>query len=154
MTWEGAVVDPSSIGFELKPVTFPVERGKIREFARAIRAENPVYLESECPPAPLTFTRTFLHWGDALLDAYLELGVDVTRTVHGGQEFEYLARVCAGDVLTMTGKLVDVYTKQGAKGGSLQFIVFEWTYTNQHGAVAVRSRNTTIVTSRAVRERV
>jgi hypothetical protein len=143
------MVDVSHIGTEVEPVTFPVERGRIRDYARAIREDNPIYFESKVPPAPLTFAHTFLAWGDNLLRTYDEIGIDRTRSLHGGIQFEYLQPLRAGDELTMTGKLADVYTKEGSRGGTLTFIIFDWVFTNQHGHVAVRVRNTTIQTDRA-----
>lgn len=143
------MIDKKHIGMELEPVTFPVERGKIRELARAIHDDNPVYFSSEHPPAPLIFSRTFIAWSDNLVNAFAEIGVDLSRILHGGFELEYLEPVNAGDTLTMTGRLADVYVKQSSRGGELEFIVFDWEFTNQHGRVAIRSRNTTIQTASA-----
>jgi hypothetical protein len=142
------MVDVSKLGARMKPLTFTVEAGKIREFARAIRDDNPVY-HGERPPAPLTFLRTFLNHGDNLQDSFAEIGVDIRRILHGGQEFEYLEPVLAGDVLTVTATFTDYYTKPGKRGGMLEFVIYEWVFTNQHGRVAARSTNTTIQTSRA-----
>lgn len=143
-------IDASKVGMEFEPLTFQVERGKIVEVARAIREDNPVYFDTDRPPAPLTFSRTFVVWGDSVVKAYQSIGVDMTRIVHGGQEFEFFEPVYAGDTLTMTGKLLDVYSKEGKRGGLLQFIVWQWTYTNQHGRVALTTTNTTIQTSQSV----
>ena len=142
------LVDATKLGAQMRPVTFTVEAGKIREFARAIRDDNPVYF-SERPPAPLTFLRTFINHGDNLQDSFAEIGVDIRRILHGGQEFEYLEPVYAGDVITVTATFTDYYTKPGRRGGLLEFVVYEWVFTNQHGRVAMRSKNITIQTSKA-----
>ena len=51
------MADKSLIGTEMGTVTFPVERGKIREIATTVLVDHPVYKE-ERPPAPLTFSMT------------------------------------------------------------------------------------------------
>ena len=91
------MIDKAHIGMELEPVTFPVERGKVRELARAIHDDNPVYFDSEHPPAPLIFSRTFIAWSDNLVDAFARIGVDLSRILHGGFELEYLEPVNAGE---------------------------------------------------------
>ncbi|MEA3486688.1 MAG: MaoC family dehydratase N-terminal domain-containing protein, partial [Thermodesulfobacteriota bacterium] len=57
------MADLSKIGTEYSPIIWEVERGKIREFAKAIGDPNPVYLDKEAAiaegykdtPAPPTF---------------------------------------------------------------------------------------------------
>jgi hypothetical protein len=142
------MVDASKLGAQMKPLTFTVEAGKIREFARAIRDDNPAYF-GELPPAPLTFLRTFINHGDNLQESFADIGVDIRRILHGGQEFEYFEPVVAGDELTVTATFTDYYTKAGKRGGMLEFVIYEWVFTNQHGRVAARSVNTTIQTSQA-----
>jgi N-terminal half of MaoC dehydratase len=141
--------DESAIGREIEPFEFPVERGKIRELATAILDDNPVYFEAEDPPAPLTFTRTMNLWSDNYVQHVMGLGVDLHRMLHGGQDYEYLGPVRAGDVLTVRGRLAETYTKEGKRGGVLRFIVHELTFTNQAGEEVIRTRNVTIETSQA-----
>ena len=141
-------IDRSLIGTEIEPFSFPVERGKIREFATAILDERPEYLDDPNPPAPLTFTRTMNLWSNNFIDHVLGGGADVERVLQGGQEFEYLKPVLAGDTLTVHAKLAEVYTKEGQRGGLLTFMIYEYTFVNQDGDVAIKSRNMTIETSR------
>jgi hypothetical protein len=142
------MVDPSKLGARMEPLTFVVEAGKIREFARALRDDNPIY-QGEHPVAPPTFLRTFISHGDNLQNSFAEIGIDLGRILHGGQEFEYLEPIRAGDELTVTATFTDYSTKPGRRGGMLEFVVYEWVFTNQHGRVVARSRNTTIQTSQA-----
>jgi len=60
--------------------------------------------------------------------------------VHGESEFEYLAPVCAGDVLTVRIKVKDYYQKEGKRGGKMNFITVESTYTNQEGELVQKDR--------------
>ena len=55
------MADKSIIGTDLGTVTFPVERGKVREFANAILEDNPAFQEQDAP-APLTFSMTRSFW--------------------------------------------------------------------------------------------
>ena len=41
------MADKSLIGKTAKPFTMPIEWGKVREFARAIKDRNPVYFDPE-----------------------------------------------------------------------------------------------------------
>jgi len=136
-------------GASLGTTTFPVERGKVREFASAIFDDNPVYVDEETPLAPPTFTMTSQFWPATLDGPMPDLGIDFARVVHGEQEFEYIEPIRAGDVLTGEIKVADAYSKEGKRGGTLTFVVLETRFTNQHGKEAVVARATIIETSKA-----
>jgi acyl dehydratase len=78
--------------------------------------------------------------GPAILDP--EVGINLALMLHGSQEFHWEEPVCAGDVITTTAKLNDVFEKDG-KG----FYVFESTSVNQDGKQTVRGVWTNIVRS-------
>jgi acyl dehydratase len=99
---------------------------------------------------PPTFTMTLGFWDDGRSRPLLTY--DVRRLLHGEQEFEYLAPVYAGDVLTATARVADVYEKAGSRGGSMTFGVLETTFTNQHGEKVLISRSTLIETAGAVKK--
>ncbi len=136
-------------GASLGHKTFPVERGKIREFATAILDDNPIYLEDEKPLAPPTFTMTNQFWPATFDEPPPDLGIDFARVVHGEQDFEYLEPIRAGDVLTGEITVADVFTKEGKRGGTLTFVVLETRFTNQHGKEAVVAPATIIETAKA-----
>jgi hypothetical protein len=142
-------MDESLKGASRGRVTFPVERGKVREFATAILDDNPLYLEEERPPAPPTFTMTHQFWPATFDEPPPDLGINFARVVHGEQEFEYLEPIRAGDVLTGEITVADAYTKEGKRGGTLTFVVLETRFTNQLGKEAVVARATIIETSKA-----
>jgi acyl dehydratase len=146
------MVDKSVIGHEVPGATMVVERGKIMEFARAILDENPIYLDDPAPATPPTFTMAIAHWpapaggqGARLAD----LGLDVLRILHAGQEFEYLGEVRAGDVLTTRSRISDLYEKEGKRGATLTFVKSETTFTNQRGEDVLVSRTVLVQTSKA-----
>jgi len=64
-------VDESAIGRTGEPVTMHVERGKIQEFARAIKDDDPLYYDETHAAReaggimpPVTFLQTVAHWDD------------------------------------------------------------------------------------------
>ncbi len=63
--------------------------------------------------------------------------------LNGGNRFEYFAPVRAGDRITATGRVADVYEKEGSSG-NLLFIVFETDYVNQDDQLVARVRSTAI----------
>ena len=150
-------VDKSFIGKKSEPVTMHVERGKIREFARAIKDDDPLYFDEAYATRtaggimpPVTFLQTLSHWDDGR--GRLRLPFDLKRVLHGEQEYEFLAPIHVGDVLTAVSTLVDVYEKPGKRGGSMNFAVTETEYRNQQGALVARARHITIETGQIVKD--
>ena len=133
------MADKSLIGTDLGTVTFPVERGKVREFANAILEDNPVYQDAQAP-APLTFSMTRSFWPTEGGDMS-KININYAMVVHGGQEFEYLGPVKVGDTLTGRTRVADAYEKEGKRGGVMSFYVFETTFANQNGEDVLISRN-------------
>lgn len=135
-----------AIGTVLGEVTFPVELGKVREFAQAVLADNPEY-DRGAPDgtvAPPTFLQTLALWepeGGAQLP---DIGLDYLRVLHGEQEFEYFAPIYVGDELTATSRVSDIYSKPSTKGGDLWFVVFENEFENQRGERVAVSRMTLV----------
>ena len=93
------------VGKEYPPFPVTIERGKIKEFARAIGDLNPFYLDDDVGRAsewgdliaPPTFATTFRD-DDADTGALLrDLGTDVARLLHGEQEFELLRQIRPGE---------------------------------------------------------
>ncbi|MGH2785184.1 MAG: FAS1-like dehydratase domain-containing protein [Actinomycetota bacterium] len=145
------MVDKSIVGAEMGGSWMMVERGKIREFAKAILDDNPAY-EGDDPPVPPTFTMAMAHWpapsggGGANLS---KLGLDLLRVLHGGQEYEYLGEIKEGDKLSTRSRISDVYEKEGKRGGTLTFVTSETTFTNQRGEDVLIARTILVQTSKA-----
>jgi hydroxyacyl-ACP dehydratase HTD2-like protein with hotdog domain len=77
------------------------------------------------------------------MDTFLELGLNFMTLVHGEQEFEYRRPIRAGETLTLTGRIADVYEKTGGSG-TLDFVVLETEATDADGRQVFFSRNTLI----------
>jgi acyl dehydratase len=112
-------------------VLFPVERGKIIEFARAVRSQSPLHYDIDAARdcgyadllAPLTFSNCIAHWsgGDAT-QVPVALGLDVSRVVHGEQRYRFNRPMVAGDVLTARRWVSDVRTKPARSGGDMTLV--------------------------------
>ena len=64
-----------------------------------------------------------------------EVGVEFGRTqMHAGQRVQPIAPIYAGDTLTASSKLKDVYAKTG-RSGTMVFIVWETTFRNQDSEI-------------------
>lgn len=150
-------VDKSYIGRTGEPITMHVERGKVREFARAIKDEDPLYVDEAYAQQeaggimpPLTFLQTISHWDDGR--GRPRVPFDLKRVLHGEQEYEFLEPIYVGDALTAVSTIVDIYEKPGKRGGSMSFAVTETTYTNQRGRLVARARHITIETGQVVKD--
>ena len=151
-------VDKSYIGRSGAPVTMHVERGKIREFARAIKDDDPMYFDEAHATReaggimpPVTFLQTVTHW-DNDGSSRVRVPFDLKRVLHGEQEYEFLKPIHAGDVLTAVSRIVDLYEKPGKRGGSMSFAVTETEYKNERGELVARARHITIETGQVVKD--
>jgi len=136
------------VGKSWPAATYEVGREKIREYAQAIGADSPVYVDREAAraagfrdvAAPPMFA--VVYSAPAMAPAVLdpEVGIDFARMVHGGQEFEWGEPVCAGDEITTAASCLEI-TERDGKG----FYVFESVSENQRGERVVRGVWTNIV---------
>ena len=93
-------------------------------------------------PAPPTFLfAAELDSGglDQLLD---ELQVPIAKILHGEQGFVYHLRVLAGDTITVTSTIDDIYDK---KNGALEFVVKSSRAVNQRGEHVADLRSVIVV---------
>jgi acyl dehydratase len=150
------MVDKNMLGMEFPGPTWDIEKGKIKEFANAIEDPNPIFRDEEAAkaaglpgiPAPLTFLVTEIFHFDEKTPRP-DYKVDLRRILDGGTEYEYIKPVIAGDTITSSTKVTDIYEKKGRRGGTMTFLVAETTYKNQNDEVCVISRGTLIETSQA-----
>ena len=145
----------------IRPPAFPVERGKVHEFANAILDDHPCYHdEAEARdaglpsvPAPPTFVMASALFEGASGRAPAEVeSFDMRFALHGAQEFVFERPLLAGDVLTGEPGEVRSYEKRGGRGGRMKFVEFETVYRDRDGSIVVRSRTTAIQTEGVVKE--
>jgi hypothetical protein len=141
------------VGLEGEPFELTVERGKIREFARATRAEDPSYLDDPQPVIPPTFLATAAHWARnelALLDG---VKGDPRRRLHGTQEFAFHGPPPrAGARLRGVPRIEAAYERNGRRGGRLRFYVLATEFSDETGRVVAVARMTVVETQRAPEE--
>ena len=86
---------------------YDVGREKIREFAQAVKAENPAHFDVAAAQAlgdpdlvaPPTFAIIVAQRADAQLINDPDSGIDFSRVVHGEQRFSLHRPIVAGDAL-------------------------------------------------------
>jgi acyl dehydratase len=141
-------VKTDAVGKQWPAVTYEVGAEKIREFADAIGAANPVHRDHDAAKsagfrdlvAPPMFCVVYSAraMGPAILDP--EVGINLAAMLHGSQEFEWDEPVCDGDVIETTATCVEIQEK-----GGMGFYVFETISTNQDGKRTVKGTWTNIV---------
>lgn len=140
------------IGMEFEPYSLAVEQGKIRELALAIGDDNAIYYDLDAAkkegykgiPIPPTFFQVVDLWGGlGSVEKMAKMKLTLARVLHGQQEYEYLGDIVAGDVLSVTSKVVDVVSKTG-NSGVMEFVTMQNQYRNQHGELVAQSRNTIV----------
>ena len=128
-----------------------------QRYAQAVGDLNPVYFDEAAARAaghaglvaPPTFVSHVVVQGRPLdqvrQDGLFRAGdgPDVKLAVHrvmfGGEEWDFLAPVLVGDVVTAETRLAGLDEKEGSKGAFVR-IVRETTYTRAGGEVVARSR--------------
>ncbi len=137
-----------AIGKEWPPADYEVGTEKIREYANAIGADDPIHHEHDAAKqagfrdivAPPMFCVVYQWRAMAVAGTDPEVGMNLAALVHGGQEFVWSEPVCNGDTISTVAKCTEIYEKDG-KG----FYVFETTSTNQDGEETVKGTWTNIV---------
>ena len=139
-------------GKEYPPFTVTVERGKIKEFARAVGDLSPFYLDDAVGRAsewgdiiaPPTFAITFRDENADTGVLLRDLGVDISRILHGEQEFEHFKPIRPGETYLCRSRVADIYEKAG-RSGAMAFVVREMAVTDGDNDVVCLVRSTTVV---------
>lgn len=128
------------LNMHLPPVTMGVEKGHIKRFAEAIGDSNPLWVDESSGGviAPPTFLRIMI----TELPAPRELA-PFPQMLDGGSDWTYMKAVRPGDIITAVTRFVSVNQRNIAIGAAV-VLVLETDYTNQHGEVVAKQRNTLI----------
>jgi acyl dehydratase len=144
------MIDKSHIGLVSESHSVEVEKGRLKFFAKSIGETNPIYFDEAAAraagyqsiPAPPTFLFS-LDFEQENPFAVLEaLEIQLGKVLHAEQSFTYFASVCAGDTVTIQSKVTDIYDK---KSGALEFVVQEFTVTNQDNTLVAKMQRTIVV---------
>ena len=125
----------------------PIERSKIREFARATQSASPAY-DGPDAVVPPTFLSTLSNFWQPP-DAMPALDFDVRRVLHAGEEFVFHdALPRAGQALRVTVRIGDVEEKTGKRGGTMRFATVVREFHDSAGTLVAEQRTTLVETSR------
>jgi acyl dehydratase len=142
-------VNPELQGRVLPPTApYLVGREKVREFARAVFATNPINLDPDAARtagyddvvAPPTFAVVVQEQALAQLLADPESGIDFSRVVHGDQRFTSTRPIVAGDRLAATLTVSSVKTL-----GAHSIVTAESAITDASGDHVVTAVSTLVV---------
>lgn len=144
------MIDRNWIGKTFPALTVDVEKGQLKFFAKSVDEKNPVYTDVDAAkaagyrglPAPPTFSFSLNMARSDPFAKYVAMGIDLNRMLHAGQNFEYLAPICAGDTVTLETRVKNIYEK---KGGTLEFVEEETMVVNQLDEVVARFQVTLVV---------
>ena len=125
-------------GVEHQAGPFEITSELIQTFNRSVGESNPVFTDVEAARAagysgilaPPTFC-TLLVRKVELPDIDLKFG---SNRFHAGQRVQARAPIFAGDSITASSHLKEVYPKTG-RSGTMVFVVWETTFRNQDGTV-------------------
>lgn len=131
-------------------VSFRVEPGLIRIFARSVADTDPAYSQQQFSRpdkpvvAPPTFTRAIAEQFDD--DAELQRNAEELIPVggsgdrlHAEQHFEYVRPLRAHEILSATSRAGRTWRKRG-RTGDLRFTEFITDFLDSDGALVIRSR--------------
>jgi len=145
-------VNKAIVGKEYPPFPVTVERGRLKDFARALGDSNPFYISDPVGAAspwgdviaPPTFAISFRDEAADSGALLRDLGVDISRLLHGEQEFEIHRQLIPGETYLCRTKVLDLYEKTG-RSGPMAFVVRETAVTDRTGEIAVSMRQITVV---------
>ena len=145
-------VNRGVVGKEYPPWPVTVERRRIKDFARALGDLNPFYLDDQVGAAsewgdviaPPTFPVSFRDERADSAALLRDLGVDISRVLHGEQEFEIHRQLRPGETYLCRTKVLDIYEKAG-KSGPMAFVVRETAITDKTGEVVATMRHVTVI---------
>lgn len=121
----------------------PIEPGKVREFALAVEAPTERHYGPDAVVTPTFLTTAGLAWEPAEEQAVLDF--DLTRTLHGSEEYEFPAGPPrAGQTLSVTTRVEKQFERPGERGGRLRFAVVAREFRDAAGDLVAVQRSTAI----------
>ncbi len=131
------MVDKNSLGNEGAPYVLDVERGKVHEFARAVRSTDPAHFRGEDPVVPPTFLAVQLHW-ERLVDGanpWETIQMDPSKGVHAEQEYVFHGPPPrAGERLHAKSRIAEIWEKEG-RAGTLIFVKMVTEFRDSDGTL-------------------
>jgi hypothetical protein len=149
-------MDHSSLGAKGEPFELVVERGKVREFARAVQSSHTSYVRDAQPVVPPTFLTTMFFWENEVSGAnpWPKVKLDQQRGMHAEQEYVFHGPPPrAGTKLIAQSRIDQVYEKEGRRGGKLGFAVMVTEFRDETGRLVAEARMTGVETAKPPEEK-
>lgn len=127
----------------------PIERSKVREFARATKSHNPAHDGPDAVIPPTFLTHARLAWEPSSLSPVAELGFDLGRVLHGEETYEFHGpppRV--GQTLRVSTRLGRRWEKTGSRGGTMRFAEIVNEFHDETGQLIATQTTTVLETGR------
>ncbi len=119
------MVAREALGEQGSPFEMDIERGKIDEFARAVKATHAAHFDGTEVVIPATFLTTMFFW-EKRVDGgnpWDLIQMSEERGMHAEQEYVFHGPPPrAGDRLLATSKITEIYDKERRSGGTLTFV--------------------------------
>ncbi|MFN0180096.1 MAG: MaoC family dehydratase N-terminal domain-containing protein [Gemmatimonadales bacterium] len=124
------MIDRAHIGTSWPPFDVEIDKSRLRLFAKAIGETRPEYVDEAAARragyrsllAPPTFANCLAADDPAGFRYLQDLGIPMARMLHGEQTLVYHQPLCAGDRVTVSRRVADIYEK---RNGALEFVKFE-----------------------------
>ena len=128
------------VGQKLEKFSITVERGKIKEFCKAIGETNTIYFNKEeakkagfeDTPIPPTFQTSFTFWHyETFWEDMEKMGIDTKRLLHMKEEYTYHKPIYPGNTISIQPEVIDV------KIGKMNMVTMKNVYQNEKGETCI-----------------
>ena len=127
------VVSPDVEGSTYPPVRFRVDETRVRAFADAVGQRGP-----GVPPTIVTVPEIEAGLDHVVSDP--RLGVELSRVLHGEQEYRWSRPVMVGETLTASATIEGVRDR-----GGMRFLTLRTEVVDEAGELVASGRSTLIV---------
>jgi acyl dehydratase len=142
------MVDKGILGKSTPAFRYQLSREKIREYVIAIGEKNPFYTKEEVAKkagfptviAPPTAVSIMMYEPNLALVLDPDLKIDLSKFLHGGQDYEFLRPIVAGETLYSQSKVVDIIAKE-----AMDLVMVETTVATGDGEKVVIGKGTFIL---------
>lgn len=127
------VLNGDLVGKAYPPVRFTLEASRVRAFGEAIGHPGP-----GVPPTIVTVPEIEVGLSNVVSDP--ELGIDLSRVLHGEQAYEWTRPLTLGETLTAEA-VIESFRRKGAMG----FLTLRTELRDEAGELVASGRSTLIV---------
>jgi acyl dehydratase len=147
------IFDRSTVGMKTRPVSYPVEKGRIAFFCDVVGETNPIHFDEAAarragfptivapPTFPMVIDLETLNAAPRLgfTPVFAMVRCDLRYLLHGSERYEYSGHLLAGDEITITHEVLGFEDK---KGGALEFCHVRGSLTHPERGEVVAIRRT------------